>query len=114
MLSTELAFIHSNKTAKYNYKYLDKDGTVYIGLKDGRLKREEPKTLTRTDISNLDITVSWGNITGSITNQLDLAPYIVELIGSTIKGRAGDIHYKPSSSGYEIQNAVLPFLLMGC
>lgn len=50
MISTELAFIHSNKTAKYNYKYLDKDGTVYIGQKDGRLKRQE---LAINDIQSL-------------------------------------------------------------
>lgn len=114
MLSTELAFIHSNKTAKYNYRYLDKDGTVYIGQKDGRLKKEEFTNLTSQQLSNLDISVSWGNITGNILNQVDLAPYITTLIGSTIKGRAGDIHYLPATTGYEIQNAVLPFLLMGC
>jgi hypothetical protein len=33
---------------------------------------------------------------------------------TTVTGRAGDINVVTSGSNYEVQNAVLPFLLMGC
>jgi len=35
-----ISYIHSNKTAIYNKLYYGKDG-VYIGLKNGRLKKYE-------------------------------------------------------------------------
>lgn len=34
--------------------------------------------------------------------------------GITVSGRTGDINVVISGSNYEVQNAVLPFLLMGC
>jgi hypothetical protein len=33
---------------------------------------------------------------------------------TTVTGRAGDINVVTSGSNYEVQNAVMPFLLMGC
>lgn len=73
MLDNKLAFIHSNKTAKYNYKYLDKDGTVYIGQKDGRLKKQE---VTMSDIQSA-ITSSRvpnksASISGTISTKTDV------------------------------------------
>lgn len=34
--------------------------------------------------------------------------------GVTVTGRTGDINVVTSGTNYEVQNAVLPFLLMGC
>ena len=164
-MDPKVAYIHNNKLGKWNYQYLDKDGTIYIGQKDGRLKKKEA----------LDVSLSWGNITGNILNQADLISYINNIIGSgsgsvtsvglavptpaspafsvsgspvtsagtltinalgttsdyirgdgslapfpsvppatTVTGRAGDINVVTSGTNYEVQNAVLPFLLMGC
>lgn len=34
--------------------------------------------------------------------------------GFTVSGRQGDINVVTSGSNYEVQNAIVPFLLMGC
>ena len=49
-MADNIKFIHANKLAKYNYTYTDKDGTVYIGQKDGRLAK---KRLTASDVNSL-------------------------------------------------------------
>lgn len=49
-MADNIRFIHANKLAKYNYTYIDKDGTVYIGQKDGRLSK---KVLTASDVDSL-------------------------------------------------------------
>lgn len=38
-MNPRLTNIHANKLAKYNYKYLDTNGDVYIGTADGRLTK---------------------------------------------------------------------------
>ena len=91
-MADNISYIHSNKLAKYNYKYLGKDGTVYVGQKDGRLKKligsGTDNTATTTN-QNLDVSLSWGNITGNILNQTDLINYISTVIGAiTLDGLA--------------------------
>lgn len=83
----KIAYIHSNKLAKYNYKYLGKDGTVYIGQKDGRLKKQE---VTVTP-DGLDVTLSWGNISGDILNQTDLTAYVTNLIATITLDDLADV-----------------------
>jgi hypothetical protein len=61
-MADNISYIHSNKLAKHNYRYIGKDGTIYIGQKDGRLAKQEVST---TDIN-------WGAIQGNINNQQDL------------------------------------------
>ena len=201
----KIAYIHNNKLAKWNYEYIGKDGTIYVGQRDGRLKKKEV-AIAATSTTGLDVSLSWGNITGDITNQTDLINYINTAIGAitldgladvvitaptngqvltynlatntwinanvagtgtvtsvglsmppafivagtpvtgagvlavtaagnatqyirgdgqlatfptippatTVTGRTGDINIVTSGSNYEVQNAVLPFLLMGC
>lgn len=201
----KIAYIHNNKLAKWNYEYIGKDGTIYVGQRDGRLKKKEVAVAT-TPTTGLDVSLAWGNITGTITNQADLVNYINTIIGAltldgladvvitapvngqvlsynaatntwvnatvagvgtvtsvgltmppaftvagtpvtaagvlavtaagnatqyirgdgqlatfptippatTVTGRTGDINVVTSGSNYEVQNAVLPFLLMGC
>lgn len=38
-MNSTLSNIHANKLAKYNYKYIDSNGDVYIGTKEGRLTK---------------------------------------------------------------------------
>ena len=49
-MADNIRFIHANKLARYNIKYYDKDGTVYIGQKDGRLAK---KVLSTSDVNSL-------------------------------------------------------------
>jgi hypothetical protein len=49
-MADNIGFIHANKLAKYKYTYIDKDGTVYIGQKDGRLAK---KRLTASDVDSM-------------------------------------------------------------
>lgn len=48
-MNSTLSNIHVNRLAKYNYKYIDSNGDVYIGTKEGRLSKE---VVNPTDISN--------------------------------------------------------------
>lgn len=43
-----------------------------------------------------------------------LAPFPSVPPATTVTGRTGDINIVTLGSNYEVQNAVLPFLLMGC
>lgn len=86
-MADNISYIHTNKLAKYNYKYLGKDGTVYIGQKDGRLKKQEV-TITP---DGLDVTLSWGNISGDILNQTDLTAYVTNLIAAITLDDLADV-----------------------
>jgi hypothetical protein len=64
-----LSNIHVNKQAKYNYKYVDTNGEVYVGTKEGRLTKVQNATTTTNTIDNTTTT----NITSTITNDVILA-----------------------------------------
>lgn len=49
-MADNIAYIHSNKLAKYLREYIGRDGTVYVGQKDGRLAK---KKVTESDITNI-------------------------------------------------------------
>lgn len=84
----KIAYIHNNKLAKWNYEYIGKDGTIYVGQRDGRLKKKEVAVAT-TPTTGLDVSLSWGNITGDILNQIDLITYINSVVGAiTLDGLA--------------------------
>jgi hypothetical protein len=55
-----------------------------------------------------------GNATEYIRGDGQLATFPTIPPATTVTGRAGDINIVTSGSNYEVQNAVLPFLLMGC
>jgi hypothetical protein len=86
-MADNISYIHTNKLAKYNYKYLGKDGTVYIGQKDGRLKKQEVTVIP----DGLDVTLAWGNISGDILNQTDLTTYVTNLIAAITLDDLADV-----------------------
>lgn len=58
-MADDISYIHSNKIAKFGRQYYDKYGVVYIGQRDGRLKKEGVGT------SQLEITKTVTSITPS-------------------------------------------------
>lgn len=63
-----------------------------------------------TTTGTLAVTAA-GNATQYIRGDGQLATFPA---ATTVTGRAGDINIVTSGGNYEVQNAVLPFLLMGC
>jgi hypothetical protein len=86
-MADNIAYIHSNKLAKYNYKYYGKDGSIYVGQKDGRLKKQ----VVSTAADPIDISLTWGNITGDILNQTDLVSYVTNLIAAITLDDLADV-----------------------
>lgn len=68
-MNATLSNIHANKLAKYNYKYIDSNGDVYVGTKDGRLSLVQPVTSTTTVIDNTTTT----NITSIVSSDVSIA-----------------------------------------
>lgn len=64
-MNATLSNIHANKLAKYNYKYIDSNGDVYIGTKDGRLTLYKPITSATTIVDNTTTT----NNTAIVSNE---------------------------------------------
>lgn len=64
-MNSTLSNIHANKLAKYNYKYIDSNGDVYIGTKDGRLSLYKPIVNTTTVVDNTTTT----NNTAIVSNE---------------------------------------------
>lgn len=64
-MNATLSNIHANKLAKYNYKYIDSNGDVYIGTKQGRLTAYKAPSSTTTTIDNTTTT----NNTAIVTNE---------------------------------------------
>jgi len=60
-MADNIQYIHANKLAKYLKQYIGKDGTVYIGQKDGRLSK---KKLDKQDVNNF-INTALANQSGS-------------------------------------------------
>lgn len=78
-----ISYIHNNKLAKYNYKYIDKYNVVYIGQKDGRLKKLEGTTSaveTLISSSQSKVSISPNAGTGSTIIQDTINPFL--LMGS--------------------------------
>jgi hypothetical protein len=97
-MADNISFIHNNKRARHNFKYYGPDGTVYIGLADGRLRR---LTDTSTTIVNGGGVQS---VTGLNTDNTDPANPVVQVSvdGVTItgSGTSGDpLIATPSSGG---------------
>lgn len=61
-MADNIGFIHANKLAKYLKQYIGKDGTVYIGQKDGRLAK---KRVTESTVENIVNNSTVTNITVS-------------------------------------------------
>lgn len=61
-MADDISYIHSNKIAKFGRQYYDKYGVVYIGQRDGRLKKEvitqEQVTKTVTSVTPSDVVIS--------------------------------------------------------
>lgn len=83
MTLAEISFLHNNKLAKLNYKYYGPDGTVYIGLKDGRLKVADEK-ISVTGVSESGVQ----SITGLNVDNSDPANPVINISvdGVTITG----------------------------
>ena len=64
-MNSTLSNIHVNKLAKYNYKYIDSNGDVYIGTKEGRLTKYISPVSTTTVVDNTTTT----NNTAIVTNE---------------------------------------------
>jgi len=58
-MADNILYIHTNKLAVPYKKYVDTDGTIYIGQKDGRLSVKTPST---TDLNSLEASVTSLNI----------------------------------------------------
>jgi hypothetical protein len=98
MTSSEIALIHNNKRARHNFKYYGPDGTVYIGLIDGRLRRISDGTTTIVSGSGVQ------SVTGLNTDTTDPANPVVRISvdGVTITGSgtpASPLAAVPSTSG---------------
>lgn len=72
-MADNISYIHSNKIAKTGQQYYGKDGTIYVGQRDGRLKKIDNTNL------NASSNILWGGIKGDILNQTDLINYINNL-----------------------------------
>jgi len=94
-MADNIAYIHSNKLAKYNYKYYGKDGSIYIGQKDGRLKKQ----IISTQADPVDVSLTWGNITGNILNQGDLVTYVTDLIAAITLDDLADVTITTPAAG---------------
>jgi hypothetical protein len=124
-MNAALSNIHANKLAKYNYKYIDTNGDVYIGTKEGRLALV-PKS-TATPQSNTGVT----NVTAisPITSSSGTTPVIStsmntnKLIGRSSAG-AGVMEEITIGTNLTLSGGTLnattsggdtfsPFLLMG-
>ena len=59
-MADDISYIHSNKIAKFGRQYYDKYGVVYIGQRDGRLKKEvvTQEQVTKTVTSVTPVTPS--------------------------------------------------------
>jgi hypothetical protein len=68
-MNSTLSNIHANKLAKYNYKYIDSNGDVYIGTKDGRLTKYVSTASTTTVVDNTTTT----NNTAIVSNEFAFA-----------------------------------------
>jgi len=74
-MNSTLSNIHANKLAKYNYKYIDSNGDVYIGTKDGRLTKII-NPVVNTTIINTGLTSA--ESTNTNTNQeTNLSPFLL-------------------------------------
>jgi hypothetical protein len=71
-MNSTLSNIHANRLAKYNYKYIDSNGDVYIGTKEGRLTRFNNPTqsiaLNNTEVATTDT---------DITQETNLSPFLL-------------------------------------
>jgi hypothetical protein len=106
-MADNISYIHNNKLGKYLRRYVDARGNVYIGQRDGRLKKEEAPVLSTTATTNLDTTLSWGNITGDITNQGDLVTYINNVVGAmTLDGLADVVITAPAGGDVLVYDAI--------
>ncbi len=106
-MADNISYIHNNKLGKYLRRYVDARGNVYIGQRDGRLKKEEAAVVSTTATTNLDTTLSWGNITGTITNQGDLVTYINNVVGAmTLDGLADVVITAPAGGDVLVYDAV--------
>lgn len=99
----DVAYIHSNKLAKWNREYIGKDGTIYVGQKDGRLKKK--------DLSSTALQIA-EDAAAAVVNSSTPTP-VSPSTPVTVTGRKGDVNVVTSGTNYEVQNAILPFLLMG-
>jgi hypothetical protein len=76
-MNPRLSNIHANKLAKHNYKYLDSNGDVYIGTKDGRLTKVI-NPVVNTTILNTGLISAESTNTNTNTNQeTNLSPFLL-------------------------------------
>lgn len=82
-MADNISYIHANKLARYNFHYYGSDGTIYIGQKDGRLKKKETG-VTNTTVNSTGVQ----SITGLNTNNTDPSNPIIQISvdGTTITG----------------------------
>lgn len=97
----DISYIHSNKLAKWNYEYIGTDGTIYVGQRDGRLKKK--------DLSSTALQIAQSTAAAVSTSSTPISPSTA----TTVTGRKGDIEVVASGTNYEVQNTIVPFLLMG-
>ena len=75
-MNPRLSNIHANKLAKYNYKYLDTNGDVYIGTIDGRLTKTAKSTATIIT-SDTGIINQEAAIDAVISQETNLSPFLL-------------------------------------
>jgi len=82
MTSSEISRIHNNRIARHNFKYYGPEGTVYIGLADGRLRRISDGTTTIVSGGGIQ------SVTGLNTDTTDPANPVIQISvdGVTITG----------------------------
>jgi hypothetical protein len=82
MTSSEISRIHNNRVARHNFKYYGPDGTVYIGLADGRLRRISDGTTSIVSRGGVQ------SVTGLNTDTTDPANPVIQISvdGVTITG----------------------------
>jgi hypothetical protein len=82
MTSSEISRIHNNRIARHNFKYYGPEGTVYIGLADGRLRRISDGTTTIVSGGGIQ------SVTGLNTDTADPANPVIQISvdGVTITG----------------------------
>jgi hypothetical protein len=76
-MNSTLSNIHANRLAKYNYKYIDSNGDVYIGTKEGRLTRFnnpiQSIALNNTGLANTEVATT----DTDITQETNLSPFLL-------------------------------------
>lgn len=94
-MADNISYIHSAKLAKYGQKYYDKYGVLYIGQRDGRLKKESSISSTT---STTTVTTETTEVTVDPVTEINVTAPLTSSGGTT--PTLGIDQASPTSDGY--------------